>query len=95
MYISSIIKHIRDREYMSGTDRDKSRIRSTGEVFTPTELVLKYINWLDETDANAFDIDSTFADNSCGDGQFLGEILIRKLEKVSNQYKAPAAAPGM
>lgn len=84
MKLSDIINHIRHRGYMSGVERDKDRVRSTGEVFTPTSLVMKYVNWLDEIYPDAFsDIKNTFGDNSVGDAQFLGEILIRKLEKVS------------
>ena len=83
MQLSNIIKHVR-REYMSGVERTKERVRSTGEVFTPSALVMKYVNWLDETYPEAFnDINNTFGDNSCGDAQFLGEVLIRKLEKVA------------
>ena len=74
----SIIKHIRNREYMSGIERDKLRIKSTSEVFTPTALVQQT---LDEMDQTAFkDPTKTFLDQSCGDGQFLGEALIRKIE---------------
>ena len=84
MKLSDIIDHIRHRGYMSGVERDKDRVRSTGEVFTPTSLVMKYVNWLDETYPDAFsDIKNTFGDNSVGDAQFLGEILIRKLEKIA------------
>ena len=35
----TIIDYIRNRPYMSGVERDKLRIKATGEVFTPTELV--------------------------------------------------------
>ena len=73
-----IIAHIRDREYMSGIDRDRARIKATSEVFTPTELVQECLNDLDQ---NIFkDLESTIIDRSCGDGQFLGEVLIRKIE---------------
>ena len=73
-----IIAHIRDREYMSGIDRDRARIKATSEVFTPTELVQECLNDLDQ---NIFkDSESTVIDRSCGDGQFLGEVLIRKVE---------------
>ena len=73
-----IIDHIRNRPYMSGIERDKARVKATGEVFTPTELVLEIIDAQDQT---VFaDPTSTIIDNSCGDGQFLGEVLIRKLE---------------
>lgn len=78
MQLTNIIEHIRNRSYMSGVDRDKLRVKSTGEVFTPTDLVQEV---LDEMSQELFeDSNKTFLDPSCGDGQFLGEVLIRKLE---------------
>jgi hypothetical protein len=75
---SNVIKHARDREYMSGVDRDKARVKATGEVFTPTPLVQEI---LDQFEPEMFaDPDKTFLDPSCGDGQFLSEALIRKVE---------------
>jgi hypothetical protein len=76
--IQTVIDHVRDRAYMSGVERDRARIKATGEVFTPTPLVQEVLDQLPEelfTDPTR-----TFLDNSCGDGQFLGEILIRKIE---------------
>jgi type I restriction-modification system DNA methylase subunit len=76
--INHYIKHLRDCEYMGGVARDKSRVKDTGEVFTPTELVQKI---LDELPQKLFkDPTKTFIDPACGDGQFLSEALIRKLE---------------
>jgi type I restriction-modification system DNA methylase subunit len=76
--ISKYIKHLRDREYMSGVEREKARIKATGEVFTPTPLVQEI---LDKLDPELFkDPTKTFLDPTCGDGQFLSEVLIRKLE---------------
>lgn len=76
--LKKYIKHLRDREYMSGIDRDKLRIKATGEVFTPTPLVQEI---LDQLPQDLFkDPSKTFCDPSCGDGQFLSEVLIRKLE---------------
>lgn len=63
---------------MSGIERDKIRIKSTGEVFTPTPLVQEILDKLDPTLFQA--PAKTFLDPSCGDGQFLGEVLIRKME---------------
>jgi len=72
------IDHLRNRSYMSGVERDKLRIKSTGEVFTPTFLVQEV---LDKLPRELFkDPTKTFCDPSCGDGQFLSEVLIRKLE---------------
>ena len=76
--LSNYIKHLRDREYMSGTERDQARVKATGEVFTPTELVQEI---LDQLPQELFtDSTRTFLDPACGDGQFLSEILIRRLE---------------
>lgn len=79
--IDKIISHIRDREYMSGIERDKIRIKSTGEIFTKIKQVNHALDEIEKEDADAFkDPTKTFIDPSCGDGQFLGEILIRKLQ---------------
>ena len=76
--IKQYIKHLRDREYMGGVAREKSRVKDTGEVFTPTELVQEI---LDELPQDLFkEVAKTFIDPACGDGQFLSEVLIRKLE---------------
>jgi len=76
--LSNYIKHLRDREYMSGTERDQARVKATGEVFTPTELVQEI---LDQLPQELFtDSTRTFLDPACGDGQFLSEVLIRRLE---------------
>lgn len=76
--LKKFISHLRDREYMSGVDRDKLRVKSTGEIFTPTPLVQEI---LDKLPQELFkDPTKTFCDPSCGDGQFLSEVLIRKLE---------------
>ena len=63
---------------MSGVARDQLRVRSTGEVFTPTELVQEILDKMPKTLFK--DPNKTYIDNFCGDGQFLGEVLIRKVE---------------
>jgi type I restriction-modification system DNA methylase subunit len=63
---------------MSGVERDQLRIKSTGEVFTPTDLVQRMLGNISQELFQ--DSTKTFIDNSCGDGQFLGEVLIRKVE---------------
>ena len=78
MNIDSVIKHARDRAYMSGIDRNKTRVKATSEIFTPTDLVQEV---LDKLPPEEFvDPSRTFVDNSCGDGQFLSEVLIRKIQ---------------
>ena len=78
MDVTKAIQHIRERSYMSGVERENVRIKATGEVFTPTETAQ---HMLDIMDQSLFtDSSKTILDHSCGDGQLLGEALIRKLE---------------
>jgi hypothetical protein len=80
--LNEYINHIRNRVYMSGVDRDKLRIKQTAEVFTPQSLVTEMLDKLEEENPILFtDPTKTFIDNSCGDGEFLGEIVIRKMER--------------
>lgn len=93
MQISDVIKHARNREYMSGVDRSKLRVKATGEVFTPTALVHEV---LDRIPVKQFqDPTKTFLDNSCGDGQFLSEVLIRKMEHGSTFEQALSTIYGV
>jgi type I restriction-modification system DNA methylase subunit len=74
--LTDIINHIRNSKF--DIEKDRHRIQTNGEVFTPTELVNKI---LDRIPSKLFvEPERTFIDPNCGDGQFLGEVLIRKLE---------------
>ena len=75
--IEDIKKNIR-RPYMSGIVRSQERIENNSEVFTPESLVNEVLSKLDNIVFK--DPNRTFLDPSCGDGQFLGEVLIRKVE---------------
>jgi hypothetical protein len=78
---------------MSGVERDKSRVKATGEVFTPTSLVQEILDQLPEdqyTDPN-----KTFLDPSCGDGQFLSEVIIKKMESRSTYEQALSTTYGV
>lgn len=86
MTLEQIKTHIRDRAYMSGVERDHLRVKATQEVFTPTVMVQ---DMLDRLDASLFqNTDQEFVDPTCGDGQFLGEVLIRKIENGSTFEQA-------
>jgi hypothetical protein len=91
--LNEVINNLRNREYMSGVERDKARVKATGEVFTPTPLVQEILNQLP---LNQFtDPNKTFLDNSCGDGQFLSEIIIKKMENGSTYEQALATIYGV
>jgi hypothetical protein len=67
---------------MSGIERDKLRVKKTAEVFTPTPKAQEMLDGLEEQDSEIFlNPTKTFLDNSCGDGQFLSEVVIRKMEQ--------------
>ena len=71
---------------MSGIERNSLRIKATQEIFTPTEMVK---DLLDKLNPSLFaDIDQPFVDPTVGDGQFLGEVLIRKMENGSTFEQA-------
>ena len=91
--LDEIVSHIRDRTYMGGIERDNLRVKATGEVFTPTQLVQETLNHLDSL--LFVDSTKTFLDNSCGDGQFLGEVLIRKMENGSTFEQALSTTYGV
>jgi hypothetical protein len=78
---------------MGGVERDQLRVKATGEVFTPAELVREM---LEQIPIEQFqDPTKTFLDNSCGDGQFLGEVLIRKMENGSTFEQALSTIYGV
>ena len=77
MNIEDIKNHIRNRPYMSGVERSEQRKRELQEVFT-TDKILKDF---DKFDQDYFkDPGQPFVDPCCGDGNLLGEALIRKIE---------------
>lgn len=67
--------------------KSKKRVADHGEVFTPSWLVERMLN-LVEDDANR--IDSRFLEPACGSGNFLSAVLAKKLESVQKRYgKSP------
>ena len=74
---------------MSGIERNATRVDITEECFTPTELCRQIVLEYENYDTALFtDPTKTFLDPSCGDGQFLGEALIRKIENGSTFEQA-------
>jgi SAM-dependent methyltransferase len=54
--------------YMKGIERTVDRVLRTGEIFTPTELVLEMVRAMP---LEIFAPGKTVLDPACGDGQFL------------------------
>lgn len=64
--------------------KSKKRIADFGEVFTSKREVEAMLNLVEH---ETLRIDSRFLEPACGDGNFLTEILKRKLSVVSQKYK--------
>lgn len=96
MEIEFVKKHIRDREYMSGVERDKTRVKATGEIFTREWLACESLDKVEQFDPTAFsDPTKTFCDPACGDGNLISEVLIRKLENGIDFETALSAIYGV
>ena len=67
--IEQFINHAIDRQYMSGVERDKSRVKATAEAFTPDGLVQEILDKLFHLSPEIFeDPSKTVLDPSCGLG---------------------------
>lgn len=76
MKIKQVIFYLRENwEYMKGVKRDKKRVNRTGEVFTPNWLVDEM---LDQMPDDTFK--KIYLDTSCGDGQILAGVVIKKMQ---------------
>ena len=68
--------------------KSKERVRTRGEVFTAAREVNAMLDLVkDETE----NIDATFLEPACGDGNFLDEVLRRKLAVCKKRYGKSAA----
>lgn len=66
------------------TIKSRERVRDLAEVFTSEREVKAMLNLLDNVQWN---IDYTYFEPACGNGNFLVEILRKKLETVSDKYR--------
>lgn len=64
--------------------KSRSRVRDHGEVFTPDFIVNDMLNLVKDESEN---IVSTFLEPACGNGNFLIEILRRKMETINRKFR--------
>jgi len=64
----AVEERINDHSYMAGISRTIDRVKATGEIFTPSKLV---IDILKNTPLELFEPGKLILDPACGDGQFL------------------------
>lgn len=69
---------------MSKQVKSRQRVTDHGEVFTAEREVKAMCDLVAD---ECLRIDSRFLEPACGDGNFLAEILTRKLDMVTKRYK--------
>ena len=65
--------------------KSRRRVKDFGEVFTPEHIVKDMCALIPD---EMYDLEHTFLEPSCGNGNFLVHILNRKLEKAHNPMDA-------
>ncbi len=65
---SRVAARLAEHDYMTGVERTVDRVRASGEVFTPTALVVEMLQY---ADLDLLAPGNTVLDPACGDGQFL------------------------
>lgn len=63
--------------------KSKERVNKFGEVFTPSNIVKDMLD-LDGVKEYSYSFDKTFLEPACGNGNFLVEILARKLSCLNS-----------
>jgi len=70
-------EHLRNYPDKFKIERGFERVKSTGEIFTPTILVQNVLSQISKD--ILLDCNRKILDPSCGDGQFLSETLIIRI----------------
>lgn len=85
---AEVERRMNEHGYMHGVERTFERVRATGEVFTPTSLVIEMLSGIP---LETFAPGRTVLDPACGDGQFL---VAAKWVKVLGHNMTHQAALG-
>ena len=70
--------------------KSRQRVAAHGEVFTAEREVKAMCDLVADECSR---IDSRFLEPACGDGNFLAEVLSRKLATCRNKYGTPLLRP--
>lgn len=65
--------------------KSKERVNEFGEVFTPAHIVKDMCDMVKD---ESYSLDKTFLEPSCGTGNFLVELLERKLSTAEKNFEA-------
>lgn len=65
--------------------KSKERVSKHGEVFTPPRIVKQMCQMLEDENSDCWSKDKTILEPTCGTGNFLVEILLRKLHACNHE----------
>ena len=77
-----------EKYHMTNQVKSRKRVVEHGEVFTAEREVKAMCDLVSD---ECLRIDSRFWEPACGNGNFLSEILARKLDEVAKKYKRSPA----
>ena len=77
---------------MKSLTKSKQRVKKFGEVFTPQELVLQILDKLPDA---SWESNKTFLEPACGTGNFIVEILQRKIDNGTKPLQALSTTYGI
>lgn len=83
---AEVERRVNEHGYMHGVERAIERVRATGEVFTPTSLVIEMLSGIP---LETFAPGRTVLDPACGDGQFL--VAAKWVKVLAHHMTEPAA----
>lgn len=84
-YLLIVREAVQMEPAIDGVLTKQERIRKYGEVFTPSDMVAKMCDMLEDESPSAFAPDKTFLEPTCGDGEFVVEILRRKFDNCKTR----------
>ena len=82
---------------MSGVERDSSRVKARGEVFTPDYLANEVLDTAQsymKNDEKKNFVKSIWVDPACGDGSLLGAVVIAKMKQGASFIQAIESIKG-
>jgi len=85
-YIENGVKKKKQKRNLSSQTKNEKRIKELGEVFTPKQLVEQTLEHVREQDWQ--NRETTFLDPACGNGNFLVEILEKKIKNGNSVLQA-------
>lgn len=77
--VEEVINHTKIK-YQKDTSKKLERLKATGEYFTPSNIIIDSLKEIVDKE----ELSKNFVDRMCGDGNWLVEVLILKMQNGMN-----------